>query len=108
MHRRFLSFTVSFSSVHLLLATAIFLSGAIAQPASAASLSRATLHKMDVEIEQAIDEGKLPGAVLWVEHGQSRYSKAYGDRALVPEMEEMTKDTIFDLASLTKVIAGTP
>ncbi|HZV36555.1 MAG TPA: exo-beta-N-acetylmuramidase NamZ domain-containing protein [Verrucomicrobiae bacterium] len=71
-------------------------------------LDRATLHKMDDEIEQAIDDGEIPGAVLWVEHGKSKYVKAYGDRALVPKEEDMTKDTIFDLASLTKVIAGTP
>src|SRR5579884_47259 len=71
-------------------------------------LDRATLHKRDDEIEQAIDDGEIPGAVLWVEHGKSKYVKAYGDRALVPKEEDMTKDTIFDLASLTKVIAGTP
>ena len=36
------------------------------------------------------------------------YRKAYGRRALVPRREAMTADTIFDLASLTKVIATTP
>jgi uncharacterized protein YbbC (DUF1343 family) len=78
-------------------------------PSSAAPvLDRATLHKMDDEIEQSIDDGNCPGAVLWVEHGKSKYVKAYGNRALIPEEEPMTRDTIFDLASLTKVIAGTP
>ena len=35
------------------------------------------------------------------------YRKAYGERALEPRREAMTPDTIFDLASLTKVIATT-
>jgi uncharacterized protein YbbC (DUF1343 family)/CubicO group peptidase (beta-lactamase class C family) len=71
-------------------------------------LDPAVLHKMDDAINKAIDEGRCPGAVLWVEHGDSKYCRAYGERALLPEPEDMTKDTIFDLASLTKVIAGTP
>jgi uncharacterized protein YbbC (DUF1343 family) len=76
--------------------------------ASGADLDTKTLHKMDDAINQAIDDQKCPGGVLLVEHGKSKYLKAYGDRALVPEIEPMTTDTIFDLASLTKVIAGTP
>ena len=35
------------------------------------------------------------------------YQKAIGNRALVPAREPMTLDTIFDLASLTKVVATT-
>jgi uncharacterized protein YbbC (DUF1343 family)/CubicO group peptidase (beta-lactamase class C family) len=75
---------------------------------AAPSLERAKLHKIDTEINQAIDDEKCPGAVVWVEHGKSHYWKAFGNRALEPEEELMTRDTIFDLASLTKVVAGTP
>lgn len=71
-------------------------------------LDRKALEKMDAEISQAIEDGQCPGAVLWVEHGDSIYCQAYGNRALVPEKEVMTKDTIFDAASLTKVLAGAP
>ena len=39
--------------------------------------------------------------------GQVVYRKAYGERALIPKREPMTVDTIFDAASLTKVIATT-
>ena len=39
--------------------------------------------------------------------GQIVHRKAYGKRALVPAPEAMTVDTIFDLASLTKVVATT-
>lgn len=50
----------------------------------------------------------MPGAVLLVWHnGQVRYRKTFGNRSLEPRREAMTLDTIFDLASLTKVVATT-
>jgi len=62
----------------------------------------------DQVIQEAIDQGRLPGAVLVVGHaGQVVYHKAYGNRSLEPRVEPMTEDTIFDCASLTKVIATT-
>ncbi len=36
------------------------------------------------------------------------HRKAYGSRAIVPTREPVTLDTIFDIASLTKVVATTP
>jgi len=72
------------------------------------ALDPKVLHQMDDEINQAIEEHRCPGAVIWVEHEGSTYYKAFGKRQLIPTEEAMTKDTIFDLASLTKVIAGTP
>jgi len=66
------------------------------------------LAAVDAVIEQAIHDGNIPGAVLIVGHnGQVMYRKAYGSRALEPRREAMTLDTIFDLASLTKVIVTT-
>jgi uncharacterized protein YbbC (DUF1343 family)/CubicO group peptidase (beta-lactamase class C family) len=66
------------------------------------------LNNADGAIEQAIQDGSIPGAVLLVGHnGHVIYRKAYGNRALEPRREPMTLDTIFDLASLTKVIATT-
>jgi uncharacterized protein YbbC (DUF1343 family)/CubicO group peptidase (beta-lactamase class C family) len=65
------------------------------------------LGAVDSIIQQAIADG-LPGAVLVVGHdGRVIYRKAYGSRALEPKPEPMTVDTVFDLASLTKVIATT-
>ena len=63
---------------------------------------------MDAAINRAIADKKCPGAVLWVEHHGAVYHQAYGHRALVPDVEPMTEDTIFDAASLTKVVACTP
>ena len=63
---------------------------------------------VDAVIEKAIADGNIPGAVLVVGHdGAVIYRKAYGSRALEPRREPMTLDTVFDLASLTKVIATT-
>ena len=71
-----------------------------------ATLTR--LGGVDSIIEQAISDGNIPGAVLVVGHdGAVIYRKAYGNRALEPKREPMTLDTVFDLASLTKVIATT-
>jgi len=67
------------------------------------------LAEMDAVINEAIAEGKCPGGVLWLERqGAKSYHKAYGQRAVVPAKETMTEDTIFDAASLTKVVACTP
>ncbi len=64
--------------------------------------------ELDSTINQAIREEKLPGAVLLIGHdGKVVYRKAYGERAVVPTHEPMTIDTIFDIASLTKIIATT-
>ncbi len=66
------------------------------------------LAEMDEVINQAIADKKCPGGVLWVEHRGVSYHKAYGDRAVVPTVEPMTEDTIYDMASVTKVAACTP
>ncbi|HEX4592978.1 MAG TPA: exo-beta-N-acetylmuramidase NamZ domain-containing protein [Bryobacteraceae bacterium] len=63
---------------------------------------------VDEQLNQAVKDGLIPGAVLLIGHdGQVVYRKAYGERALIPAREPMTEDTIFDAASLTKVVATT-
>jgi uncharacterized protein YbbC (DUF1343 family)/CubicO group peptidase (beta-lactamase class C family) len=66
------------------------------------------LAEMDAAINLAIAEKRCPGGVLWVEHRGVSYHKAFGNRSLVPSVEPMMEDTIFDAASLTKVVACTP
>jgi uncharacterized protein YbbC (DUF1343 family)/CubicO group peptidase (beta-lactamase class C family) len=64
---------------------------------------------LDAAAEQAIRDGLIPGAVIIVGHdGKIVHRKAYGARALVPAREAATLDTIYDIASLTKVVATTP
>lgn len=63
---------------------------------------------LDAAIEEAIEQDQAPGAVALVwNNGKVLHRKAYGNRALVPAKEPMTVDTIFDAASLTKVVATT-
>ena len=95
-----------------LLAAAVTVHGpesSAAVPATASSdASPVRLGAVDSIIEQAIAGGDIPGAVLVIGHdGKVVYRKAYGQRALEPRREPMTLDTVFDLASLTKVIATT-
>src|SRR5882724_4353921 len=85
----------------------LFLCAALAAPVLWSQAYPAA-EALDDVIQQAIEQGNMPGAVLLVGHdGKVVYRKAYGKRALVPHVEEMTVDTVFDCASLTKVIATT-
>ena len=67
------------------------------------------LNRIDGVVREAIAAGRLPGAVVLVAHGgRTVYRKAFGLRAVRPSAEPMTADTVFDLASLTKVVATAP
>ncbi|MGQ9687493.1 MAG: exo-beta-N-acetylmuramidase NamZ domain-containing protein [Desulfobaccales bacterium] len=66
------------------------------------------LNRLDAIVSQEMTSGGFPGAVILVGHqGKIVYHKAFGFRSLVPRQQPMLKDTIFDLASLTKVVATT-
>ena len=72
----------------------------------AVSVSSARLAQMDAIIEDEISKHHLPGAVVLVgRKGRVVWLRSHGARALEPSREAMTTDTIFDLASLTKVVA---
>ena len=69
-------------------------------------MSGERLSRIDGIVHSAIERNEVPGAVVLVmRRGKIVYRKAFGDRAQVPVREPMTEDTIFDLASLTKVMA---
>ena len=71
-------------------------------------LAAQDISRIDAVIEAAIAKGELPGAVCLVGYkDRILHKKAYGQRALEPTREAMTLDTIFDAASLTKVVATT-
>jgi uncharacterized protein YbbC (DUF1343 family)/CubicO group peptidase (beta-lactamase class C family) len=60
-------------------------------------------------VEDAISKKETPGAVVLIgHHGRIVYKQAFGHRAVEPRLLPMTTDTIFDMASLTKVMATTP
>lgn len=59
----------------------------------------------DSLITAAVAEGQVPGAVLCVVQGDHiLYNKAYGCRRVFPDSIPMTPNTVFDLASLSKVV----
>ncbi len=79
-----------------------------AVPARPSGVDLARLADIDAVIAQAVAAKAMPGAVVVVGRGdQVLYEKAFGQRAVAPLAEPMTLDTVFDLASLTKVVATT-
>lgn len=76
-----------------------------AEPESVA-MSSSRLGQMDAVIADEISKKRLPGAVvLAARKGRIVWNRTYGARVMDPVREPMTADTIFDVASLTKVIA---
>jgi uncharacterized protein YbbC (DUF1343 family)/CubicO group peptidase (beta-lactamase class C family) len=70
--------------------------------------AQAAFDAIEPLVRDAISDKKLPGAVVLVGQGErTLYQKAIGQRSVSPSAEPMTLDTIFDLASLTKVVATT-
>jgi uncharacterized protein YbbC (DUF1343 family)/CubicO group peptidase (beta-lactamase class C family) len=71
-----------------------------------AGMSVERLAFIDAAVNEAVGRGATPGAVVLVaRRGGVVWRKAYGSRALAPAREAMSVDTIFDAASLTKVVA---
>src|SRR5579864_8430706 len=85
-----------------------FVLGAMLAAGAALAQQFAGSPEIDSLVNDAIGHEQLPGAVVIIGHdGKVIHRKAYGHRALVPKPELMTVDTVFDCASLTKVIATT-
>lgn len=98
---------------HSIVALAIVLLGwtsiASAQGFVPSGLPPAVVQAVDAAARDAVAVNDVPGAVVEIGRGdQILYRKATGSRALVPKAEPMTVDTIFDVASLTKVVATLP
>jgi uncharacterized protein YbbC (DUF1343 family)/CubicO group peptidase (beta-lactamase class C family) len=92
----------------LALAALAFQGRPAAQTAARTAGSTAGFAAIAGIVEAAITRHELPGAVVLVGRGDEiLYHRTFGDRALEPTREPMTEDTIFDLASLTKVVATT-
>ena len=66
------------------------------------------LAEIDTAIEEAINQKKTPGGVFWLERKGQIYSKAFGDKSVEPKRSPTRVNTIYDSASLTKVIATAP
>jgi len=75
-------------------------------PAETLGFDQQRLLRIDELVNQAIEDGKLPGCVVcFGRQGKIAYQRAFGNRQIEPVPLPMTEDTVFDLASLTKPIA---
>jgi SSS family transporter len=89
--------------------TAVLLLILLASSAPLKAENEPGFQQIDRIIALGIATKKFPGAVVIAGHnGHIVFQKAYGDRSLTPLPELMTEDTIFDVASLTKVLATAP
>ena len=62
--------------------------------------------QIDHVIREEIEKGNFPGAVVLVgKQGDILYWEAFGNEVIEPHEEPIDKNTVFDLASLTKPIA---
>ena len=66
------------------------------------------LDAIGVAIHEARVEKRLPGGVLWLERQDVSFHRAYGMASTKPVSTVAQGDTIYDAASLTKVVATTP
>jgi CubicO group peptidase (beta-lactamase class C family) len=81
-------------------------SAAFAADSAPASVDPDRLTRVDAVVQAALDRKELPGVVILIVHrDEVVFRKAYGRRAVKPDLVEMTPDTLFDLASLTKPVA---
>jgi uncharacterized protein YbbC (DUF1343 family)/CubicO group peptidase (beta-lactamase class C family) len=84
-----------------------FLAGS--DPAHSQSFQADRLAAIPPIVEAEIHAGQIPGAVILVgQGGKILFHQAFGWRTYEPRREPMFPDTLFDIASLTKVVATTP
>ena len=96
-------------AVTLAMATSAFAQGTLRQDSPERhGMNPEKLAQVDRVINDAITAKEIPGAVLSVVRGDDIvYLKAYGDKSVVPAVEPMTTETLFDLASVSKCVGTT-
>jgi len=71
-------------------------------------MSSKHLALIDSAVNASITAGDIPGAVIGiVRNGCLVYEKAFGYKAVYPEKDTMTLETMFDLASVSKCVGTT-
>ena len=99
---------VGFAISLLLISLGLALVPIQAAPDMRLALSADTLTPIANIVQREISGGHIPGAVVLI--GQEHeivYRQAFASRVSTPQTVPMTIDTVFDLASLTKVVATT-
>ena len=78
-------------------------------PALSQALNTEQLSTISQLVEEAIRKNQTPGAVVLIgNQGRVVFRQAYGVLALDAQRLPAAPDTIFDIASLTKVVATAP
>lgn len=93
--------------IRFLLSLPVICATALAQT-EAPTFHADKLSEIEAAVRLAITEGRTPGGVIWVERNGAVDKRAIGERAKEPAREAITEDTIYDAASLTKVLSTTP
>lgn len=84
------------------------LSSTLAESPAPPLLRSQELQSMEATVRLGIHEKHLPGGVLWFQHRDNVVHRAFGNRQVDPITHPTKLDTIYDAASLTKVVATTP
>ncbi len=80
----------------------------VTEPPGSPPVTDSRLSRLNTIIPAQLAAGGVPGAVVVVGYqGKILYRQAFGQRSVTPQVLPMTTDTIFDIASLTKVVATT-
>ncbi len=68
------------------------------------SMDARALDQIDSLIQENIEDGNFPGCVVCIGRGNKiAFLRCYGDRQVEPTVEPVTTDTLYDLASVSKV-----
>lgn len=62
------------------------------------------LSELDAVMEKAVKDGAAPGMCVALVTPDEKWMKCYGNRQLIPSAEAATIDTIWDMASCSKVV----
>lgn len=79
--------------------------GPAAGAGTSGTVETPALRGVDAAVQRGLEEKAYPGAVLIIgQPGRILWAKAYGRHTFEPDSRPMTLDTIFDLASVSKVV----
>ena len=84
------------------------LAGCAHTPQNETGLERTQFARIDAAIQNGIAGRRLPGAVFHLERDGEVHERAYGHLSYEPEAPPVRIDTVFDAASLSKVLATAP
>ncbi|GAB1473445.1 hypothetical protein MASR2M69_08860 [Bacteroidota bacterium] len=91
--------------VAILLCSALFAQPLMRVAPEKAGMDPVRLSNVDKIINNSIEKGEVPGAVLAVvRDGKMVYLKSYGNKRVYPNVEKMDVNTIFDMASVSKPV----